>query len=433
MTSQTQIAASRASEQANSVAPRSQSCSVLISHPTGNQNVRNAVLSLAERGMLAEFWTTIAWNRESAINSILPARVKAQLERRSFTVAPREKIRCVPLREVVRLALSNTSIGCALCGGERPFSVIGMYRHFDATVANQLSRVRPDVVYAYEGGALNTFRKAKSLGITTIYELPSSYWHWATELFREEGERNPAFAAIIPKLRDSAAHTQWKDAELKLADVVVVPSEHVRATLGGAVPDSKIRVVPYGAPEPRSRSELVGVHERLRVLYVGNLSQGKGISYLLDAIRSLGDCVELTLIGRRFADHPVVDEACRRFRYLGSIPHGDVLREMLNSDVLVMPSLSEGFGLVITEAQSCGLPTIVTSNAGACDVVHDGTNGFVVPICSSTAIADKLNALHHDRELLREMSRQAQQTAAANQWSNYRARWADVVRGASCR
>jgi glycosyltransferase involved in cell wall biosynthesis len=382
--------------------------------------------------MLAEFWTTIAWDSTSVAGSLLPRRVKAQLERRSFAEVPSEKIHCVPNREAMRLALSNGPLGRVLCNGERPFSVIGMYRHFDATVARRLRKIKPDAVYAYEGGALNTFREAKSLGITTIYELPSSYWHWATVLFREEGSRNPEFASLIPKLRDSQAHTQWKSEELSLADVVIVPSEHVRATLSGTVSDAKIRVVPYGAPEPRQRPEPVGVRDHLRVLFVGNLSQGKGISYLLEAIESLGSCVELTLVGSRFAGHPVVDEACERFRYLGSIPHSAVLSEMLNADVLVLPSLAEGCALVVLEALACGLPVVVTPNAGVLAFVRDGVEGFVVPICSADAIAQKLNVLYQDRALLGSMSQQAQQTAAENQWNKYREQWADIVRDATC-
>src|SRR5580698_2710661 len=70
---------------------------VLISHPTGNQNVRNALASLAIREMLAEFWTTIAWNL------LLPAGTRMLLERRAYAEVPRELIKCVPWREMVRL------------------------------------------------------------------------------------------------------------------------------------------------------------------------------------------------------------------------------------------------------------------------------------------------------------------------------------------
>ena len=69
-----------------------------------------------------------------------------------------------------------------LCSGERSFSVIGMYRHFDGKVARRLREIKFDAVYAYEGGALQTFREARRLGIAALYELPSAYWYWEHKL-----------------------------------------------------------------------------------------------------------------------------------------------------------------------------------------------------------------------------------------------------------
>jgi glycosyltransferase involved in cell wall biosynthesis len=200
------------------------------------------------------------------------------------------------------------------------------------------------------------------------------------------------------------------------------------------VPDEKIRVVSYGAPSVRPRKPMLrDVHRPLRVLFVGALIQRKGISYLLDAVDRLGAEAELTIVGRRFQPNPRVDEALSRVRWFETLSHGQVLDLMMESDVLLLPALCEAFGLVVTEALACGLPVIVTPNVGAGDIVLDGREGFVVPICSAEAIADRLHALDRDRELLLAMSRNAQRTAAEHTWENYRASLADAVRTAiSC-
>jgi glycosyltransferase involved in cell wall biosynthesis len=171
----------------------------------------------------------------------------------------------------------------------------------------------------------------------------------------------------------------------------------------------------------------------LRVLFAGALHQRKGIGYLLEAIDLLGSNVELTLIGQRLAANPIVDAACRRWRWFESLPHSGVLDVMMDSDVLVLPSLSEGFGLVVTEALACGLPVIVTPNVGASDLVCDGREGFVVPVCSVEGIAGRLNRLHQDRDLLAGMSQNAQTVAARHSWENYRQTWAETVKAASWR
>jgi alpha-maltose-1-phosphate synthase len=402
---------------------------VLIGHPTGNQNVRNAVAGLAEHEMLAEFWTTVAWNPQSAWNYLLPSSMRRLLERRSYSGVPRQQVHCVSGREMVRLGAKPRFLNSLLTSGERPFSIIGVYRHFDGKVAQRVRSLRPDVVYAYEGGALKTFREAQRLGITTIYEQASSYWYWVRDLLTREAQRSPEVAELLPNLVDSEKHLKWKDEELSLADYVFVASEHVRRTLKGAVPDEKIRVVHYGAPEIKQRTRIATEPKMpLQVLFVGQMTQHKGIGDLLDAIDRLGSKVELTLVGRRFRANARVDEACRRWRWFDTLPHGQVLEVMLESDVLVLPSLGEGFGMVVTEALACGLPVIVTPNVGASDLVRDGQEGFVVPVCSAESIAGRLEALHRDRNLLAAMSRKAQQTAAENSWTNYRGNFAEAVR-----
>jgi glycosyltransferase involved in cell wall biosynthesis len=306
-----------------------------------------------------------------------------------------------------------------------------MYRQFDRRVARRLREITVDAVYAYEGGALKTFREAKRLGIAAMYELPSGYWYWERDLLSAEAERNPEFAALHPKLADSAGHMQWKDEELRLADTVFVASQHVRRTLAGVVADEKIRVVNYGAPPVRPAKEISrDKNTPLKVLFVGALIQRKGVGYLLDAVEKLGRKVELTLIGTRFAPNARVDAACRRWRWFETIPYEQVLEAMTRSDVLVLPSLSEAFGLVVTEALSCGLPVIITPNVGAGDLISEGREGFVVPICSSEAIAERLNQMDVDRDLLTAMSRNARKTAAEKSWAVYRENWAAALKGA---
>jgi len=405
---------------------RRPAAAVLLSHPTGNQNVRNALRSLVDHQMLAEYWTTWAWNPASRWGRFLPAAVRAQLARRTYPEAPAGQVRSVLSRETVRVAARFTPFEKLLCSGERPFSIIGVYRHFDRRVARRVGALRPGIVYAYEGGALHTFREARKRGIATIYEQPSSYWHWARRLMTEEAGRNPQFAGLFPTLADPPSHLAWKDEELQLADYVFVASQHVRRTLAGVVPDEKIRVVSYGAPPVRERRPGSGDSAR-PLLFVGWLAQHKGIGYLLDAVDTLGGQVELTLVGERFSPNERVDEACRRRRWFESLPHGRVLELMQEADVLALPSLSDGFGLVVTEALSSGLPVIVTPNVGSSDLIRDGREGFIVPICRSDDIAARLTALHRDREMLLEMSRQAQATAARNSWAHYRAQWAGAL------
>ena len=96
-------------------------------------------------------------------------------------------------------------------------------------------------------------------------------------------------------------------------------------------------------------------------------------------------------------------------------------------DVFVFPSLFEGFGLVILEAMAQGLPVITTSHTVGPDIIEDGVDGFIVPIRSSEAIAEKLELLAADRPRLEAMREAAIATARRFTWENYRRRLAEVL------
>ena len=167
----------------------------------------------------------------------------------------------------------------------------------------------------------------------------------------------------------------------------------------------------------------------LKILFVGGLSQRKGLTYLFEAADQLGSAIELTIIGRKpAAECKPLESALTKHRWIPSLPHEEILKEMSRHDVFVFPSLFEGFGLVITEALPQGLPVITTPHTCGPDILTNGEDGFIVPIRDSQSIAEKLEELHRDRTLLASMSAAARQTAERNTWSQYRTRLTEAVR-----
>ena len=76
---------------------------------------------------------------------------------------------------------------------------------------------------------------------------------------------------------------------------------------------------------------------------------------------------------------------------------------MKNHDVLLFPTLFDGFGLVITEALSQGLPIITTVNSGGPECIRHGKEGYLVPIRDSSSIIHHLEQLDRDRDMLQSM------------------------------
>ena len=145
----------------------------------------------------------------------------------------------------------------------------------------------------------------------------------------------------------------------------------------------------------------------------------------------LGDAVALTVVGRKTSQEcRPLDTALARHRWIPSLPHDELLEEMGQHDVLVFPSLFEGFGLVILEAMSRGLVVISTPNTAAPDVITDGIDGFVVPIRDPAAIQERLELLLDDRARLTSMQQGALATARRRTWAQHRSRIVEVVREA---
>lgn len=401
---------------------------ILLSHPTGNENVRQALTAFDEAGLLGEFWTTLSWNPDSLIHRFFPRSIQELLNRRSYPKALRARTHSFPAREIGRLL-----------GGA--FSMDAVSIALDKEVAARLRKTdNPEIIgaragfrsckliYAYEDAALQSFQAATERGFPRVYDLPIGYWREAHHILADEKEREPEWASTLTGMRDSDEKLARKDEELRLAQRVVVASTFTKKTLSEAPGNSKIDIIPYGAPLAVS-SEIRKSAGPLKVLFAGSLGQRKGLSYLLKAVDLLKNSVELTLLGRKAApDCRPLEAATRKYRWIPTLSHTDVLREMHEHDLLVFPSLFEGFGLVILEAMAQGTPVITTDHTCGPDIIEDGTDGFVVPIRSAEAIAQKLEVLSSDRGRLMAMKFAARRKAELHLWKTYRQRLVEMAR-----
>jgi starch synthase len=404
---------------------------VIVSHPTGNANVSAVVSALHEEELLAAFFTCIAWRPESAFARVAPGPVRAIFERRARVHLPQHLVRTRPFRELVRNLYIRAGKKHRIADARHRFSIDGVYRDLDAYVARSLSKYPgARALYAYEDGALHQFRQAHKSGIHCIYDLPIGYWRANRKMSAEEAELQPAWKGTLNALADSDAKCALKDQELELADTVIVPSTFVKNTLD-MYPGAKKKIVvnPFGVPANVSAPrEMTDPDQPLRILYVGSLTQRKGIAYLFEAIEKAGKAVMLTVIGRKVGQSDLLDKYCERHRWVSSLPHSEILAEMRRHDVFVFPSLFEGLALVQGEALSQGLPVITTPNSGGVDILRDGIDGFIVPIRNPEAITARLLAFYDDRALLQRMSNSARERAVQLDWSACKARTVAAVR-----
>lgn len=405
-------------------------CNFLFSHPTGNANVLNAALALEKAGVLSRYHTTIAPCGGNILSRFAKLPGFSPILRRQLPDSFSTKLRLHPSREAFRLI--------ARCAGLRTthnnlfhfLSIDSVYKSFDRQVARSLDRDSFSAVYCYEDGALETFRIAKLNGLTCIYDLPIAHWKTVRQLMAEEAERLPDWACTIEGLQDSEKKLRRKDEELDMADVVICPSLFVRDSLPlDILKRKRVEVVPFGSPlvfKPIQKTPKAGP---LKVLFVGSMSQRKGLADLFAAIKILNpNHFELHVLGTPIVDIKFYRSQLQNFIHHTPRAHSKVLELMQSCDVFVLPSIVEGRALVQQEAMSCGMPIIVTKNAGGEDLVADEKAGFLVPIRNPNAIAEKLEMLFKNRELLDEMGKAAESQAQSLTWSDYQKKIVEIVK-----
>jgi glycosyltransferase involved in cell wall biosynthesis len=406
---------------------------ILLSHPTGNEFVRAALEAFDRAGTLGEFWTTVRWNSNSKINHVLPPKLREMLQRRSFPESIRLRTHVVPLREMVRLFAGATGVTSRHETGW--FSADAVLRELDRKVADRLRKIdKCDSVYAYEDGALETFGAARERGFRRIYDLPIAYWETSRRLLREEAERYPDWEPTLGGTRDSDEKLSRKTQELELAELVVCPSRFVLESLPPeACAQKQCLIVPFGSPDVDLRNDASKSSGRLRVLFAGALTQRKGLADLFEAMKLVNSKqIELVVMGSLLRPLSWYRDRFADFVYEPPRPHGEVLRLMQSCHVFVLPSIVEGRALVQQEAMACRLPVIATKNAGADDAVVDGKTGFLVPIRSPEAIAEKIGWCASNRSLLDGMGIAARTRASQFTWRAYGETLVAAVRALTC-
>jgi glycosyltransferase involved in cell wall biosynthesis len=287
---------------------------------------------------------------------------------------------------------------------------------FQRKVVNHLSSYRLSVIgsqvtlFAYSYAARDIFRFAKQQGWKTVLGQidPGPV---EEKIVAEETARVPELAGdwqpAPPEYWDN-----WQE-ECSLADHIIVNSEWSRTCLLEAgVNSEKLSVIPLayemsevrgqksasGPERPTARREVrpkrqypdrFAQQRPLRVLFLGQVNLRKGVARLFEAIRRLrNEPIEFEFVGRVQVTVPADLKNNARVRWFDAVPRGKTDDFYRTADVLIFPTLSDGFGLTQLEAQAHGLPVIASRCCG--EVVTHGVNGLLLDEPVADAIVEAL-------------------------------------------
>lgn len=274
------------------------------------------------------------------------------------------------------------------------------------------------IFFTYDTGGLEAIEWCRNHGIRCIVGQMDPN-RVEVELVREEEKLWPGWSAQTVQIPEQ--YFNRRENEWALADLIMVNSDFCRdALLKQAVPAAKLAVVPL-CFEAASSSELDKLPEvagnkpremgaPLHVLFLGQVILRKGIQYLIQAARLLEhENIHFDVVGPLGISKSAIESAPQNMTFHGRATRDQTANWYRQSDVFVLPTISDGFAITQLEAMSYGLPVVTTPCCGT--VVSNEVDGFIMPPRDANALAKVFLRFLAEPELLRHQRNAALQKA----------------------
>lgn len=237
--------------------------------------------------------------------------------------------------------------------------------------------------------------RARGAPATRVLDVAHPFPRLARQLVVEDVAAHGFPLAAYDGFVDEPGSLEPALRELELAEQVLVASTFSAASITAeGVPRNRVQVIPYGVPPTAPPIGSDGPASTLRLVFVGALSERKGVTLLLRAMHELERRkvpAELSLIGS-----PVAGFDLRSARLPASTVHRQgvtravLMSAMAAAHLLVLPSICEGFGLVLIEALTAGTGIITTERSAAPDIAaaHPDAPITITPAARRGELAD---------------------------------------------
>lgn len=218
---------------------------------------------------------------------------------------------------------------------------------------------------------------------------------------------------------------------LKNSDKIVVNSEPmVNNAVNIGIKKDQIIKIPNGIPidkinSARNERKPLEISDQKRtIISVGHLIKSKGHRYVIKALSELDESVEYIIIGdgNRQSDlkHLVNQlDIEKQVKFVGEVSNYEVFKYLWHSDIFILPSYREGFGISYLEAMACNTPVIGCKNQGPSEFISHNHDGFLIPPHNTEEIVEILELLLSDVEKRKEMGNNAREKAKSYTWENY--------------
>ena len=312
-------------------------------------------------------------------------------------------------------------------------------------VARRLSRSSPApelvVCHSHSGWATalgrRILRRKRPATVIQFHGLEPLYHRAVAREFTRAGSPLPlrhrlAQATLMPLLLRIACRSADRVWCLNEAEAAFLTAKRWTTK-------DRVEIVPNHVPT-ESFPALVRDRPVRRLLFLGQWLWAKGTRYLIEAFSRLAKddpTLELHCVGTRVSAETVLSDALPglrgRLRVTPTIDRVAVREQLIQADVFVFPSLSEGSSLALLEAMAAALPIVATRVGAAPDLLTDGESALLVPPGDAEALASALRRVVDDGALRARLGEGAQRVASGQTWERLRAGYHQAIAEASGR
>jgi glycosyltransferase involved in cell wall biosynthesis len=282
---------------------------------------------------------------------------------------------------------------------------------FDEWAASKLKSLSGDVVHAFSGSAEKTFLEAKRLGKICVLERSCPHIAYQSELLTEESDRLGFFT---PFTKPTSLLYSKMIREYEMADKILVPSMYsYNSFIKCGINRDKLFHIPLAAEKqiPLKQNKRNPNKEKTVFLTIGGNYIRKGFFYLIEAWNLMNNDSSILIIKGSVPKHIKANLKGNVIVIDKSLNLTELVNLYHRADVFCLPSIDEGFGMVVLEAMSSGLPVILSENVGASDLIENYKEGIITKIRDVNGIANSMKHFTDDPSEIAKFGAKAYKTA----------------------
>ena len=304
------------------------------------------------------------------------------------------------------------------------------FKRFNSKVYKYIRKNNVNNVIVYDLVSYDLIKKIKHKcsNVTIILDMSAPYFLYMDMMFKKaidvHGKTNCIYLYNELNSKTYKQKKEMAEYEVNNSDYFFVASEFTRNSLiKYGIDGKKCFKCVYGIysfPEAITNEKKLKLACKVQVIFIGAASEKKGFIEFSKVTDLLGtEKFEFNVLGSFDLSDPLYIENKKKIKFWGHIPHDDVKTVLEKMDIIIFPSLADGFGFSVVEAMQYGVVPIVSRNAGVSDIISNGINGFLVDVFDANKMANYCMDISSNSELKSYLKSNAIKSAQSLRWDIY--------------